>query len=107
MSGHFRVEPAALTDLAGTFERESADLARQIDAFSAGASRIGQAFGLLGACDGAMSKYTDLLNGTVRALGQLSQVLESDGQRLRVNAENYAAADQAAGAHVHSVAHAL
>ncbi|MFJ5531279.1 ESX-1 secretion-associated protein [Streptomyces sp. NPDC093261] len=96
MSGQFGVDPATLTELAGKFHREATELAGPIEGFAAGASEIGQAFGLLGVCDGAAEKYGQLLSHTVKALGYLPDVLISDGHRLRVNAVNYSDSDQTA-----------
>ncbi|MEU6370906.1 ESX-1 secretion-associated protein [Streptomyces sp. NPDC046931] len=89
MSGQFGVDPDTLTELAGKFDREATGLAGPIEGFSAGASEIGQAFGLLGVCDGTAEKYGQLLSHTVKALGYLPDVLNGDGDRLRVNAANY------------------
>ncbi|MFF4502831.1 type VII secretion target [Streptomyces sp. NPDC001401] len=96
----FGVDPDTLTDLAGKFDREAKDLAKPIDAFAATASEIGEAFGLLGACDGAADKYQTLLNNTLKALGHLPGVFTSDGDRLRLNAGNYKASDQTAIDHL-------
>jgi hypothetical protein len=96
MNGQFGVDPATLTELAGKFDREATGLAGPIEGFAAGASEIGQAFGLLGACDGAAEKYRQLLNHTVKALSCLPGVLNSDRDRLRANAASYTAADQTA-----------
>jgi uncharacterized protein YukE len=99
----FGVDPDVLTDLAGRFERESKALTGQVNAFEAAAGGAGQAFGLLGVCDGAAEKYGKLLDSTAKALGRLPQALENDGQGLRVNAANYSASDRTAEAHIHSV----
>ncbi|MEU6145317.1 type VII secretion target [Streptomyces sp. NPDC047081] len=96
MSGQFGVDPATLTDLAGKFDREATGLSAPIEGFAAGASEIGQAFGLLGVCDGAAQKYGQLLSNTVKALGHLPTVLNSHGDRLRANAANYTDSDQTA-----------
>ncbi|MFJ5535281.1 type VII secretion target [Streptomyces sp. NPDC093261] len=96
----FGVDPDTLRDLAGKFDREAKGLAGPIETFAATASEVGEAFGLLGACDGAAEKYQKLLAGTIKALGQLPGVLGSDGDRLRVNAANYQQADQAAIGHL-------
>ncbi|MFI9645291.1 WXG100 family type VII secretion target [Streptomyces sp. NPDC052040] len=96
----FGVDPDRLTDLAGKFDREAKDLATPIDGFAAIASEIGEAFGLLGACDGAAEKYQTLLDSTLKALGQLPGVLTSDGDRLRLNATNYKDSDQTAVDHL-------
>lgn len=104
MSGQFGVDPETLTDLAGRFDREATGLAGPIGAFSRSAAEIGQAFGLLGICDGATEKYRQLLESTVRALGQLSDVLRSDGDRLRLNATHYTDSDRTALGYLHSAA---
>jgi uncharacterized protein YukE len=99
----FGVQPEMLTDLAGKFDRAARNLTQQVNEFSANASGAGQAFGLLGACDGACTQYTKLCSSTVKALGRLPQVLGNDGDRLRTNAANYSASDQAAVEHLQSV----
>ncbi|WP_239158098.1 ESX-1 secretion-associated protein [Streptomyces sp. SID13726] len=106
MSGQFGVDPDTLTDLAGRFDREAAGLAGPISAFSGSAAEIGQAFGLLGICDGASEKYRQLLENTVRALGHLPEVLRSDGERLRLNVTHYTDSDRTALGHLHAAASA-
>ena len=98
----FDVDPDALTDLAGKFDREARGLAAPIENFAATVSEVGEAFGLLGACDGAAEKYQKLLTSTLKALGHLPGVLTSDGDRLRLNAANYKDSDQAAIRHHHA-----
>jgi len=104
MSGQFGVDPDTLTDLAGRFDREAAGLAGPIGAFSGSAAEIGEAFGLLGACDGATDKYRQLLDSTAKALGHLPDVLRSDGDRLRLNATHYADSDRTAIGYLHQAA---
>jgi len=96
MSGQFGVDPDTLRDLAGKFDREAKDLAKPVGEFAASASEIGEAFGLLGVCDGAAKKYEQLLDHTVKALGSLPDILRSDGDRLRINATNYTDSDRTA-----------
>ncbi|KIZ13734.1 type VII secretion target [Streptomyces natalensis] len=103
MSGQFGVDPSALTDLADKFDREAGDLTTQLHAFVATSSEVGEAFGILGACDGAMDKYWQLLNSTVKALGHLPDVLNSDADRLRINASSYQDSDRVAIGHLRSV----
>ncbi|MEK2476452.1 MULTISPECIES: type VII secretion target [Streptomyces] len=103
MSGQFGVEPTALTDLAGKFDLQAKGLDGPIRSFAATSAEVGEAFGILGACDGAMEKYLKLLNSTVKALSQLPQVLTSDAERLRINASQYEEADQTAVGHLQSV----
>ncbi|MEV6027977.1 type VII secretion target [Streptomyces sp. NPDC052036] len=102
MTNQFGVDPDTLTDLAGKFDREAKGLAGPIDDFAATASEIGEAFGLLGACDGAAEKYQKLLTSTVKALGHLPGVLGSDADRLRLNAANYKDSDQVAVSRLHA-----
>lgn len=101
--GQFIVQPGALCALAGKFDAEAGTLAQLTNGFTGSAFQIGQAFGLLGACDGALEKYLKLLESTVKALGQLSKVLEGDGERLRANATVYTAADQGLAEHFGSL----
>lgn len=102
MSEQFGVDPDTLTELAGRFDREATGLAGPIRAFSGSAAEIGQAFGLLGICDGATEKYRQLLESTVKALGHLPEVLTSDGDRLRLNATHYTDSDRTALGHLRS-----
>ncbi|WP_424877849.1 ESX-1 secretion-associated protein [Streptomyces sp. SLBN-8D4] len=104
MSEQFGVDPETLTDLAGRFDREATGLAGPVGTFSGSAAEIGQAFGLLGACDGASEKYRQLLENTVKALGHLPDVLRGDCDRLRLNATHYADSDRTALGYVRSAA---
>lgn len=104
MGAQFGVDPDTLKDLAGRFDREAKGLAGPVDEFAAAASEIGEAFGLLGVCDGAAEKYRQLLIHTVTALGHLPEVLRSDGDRLRLNAAHYADSDQTAIGYLHAAA---
>lgn len=96
MGAQFGVDPDTLKDLAGRFDREARGLAGPVDDFAAAASEIGAAFGLLGVCDGAAEKYRQLVCHTVTALGHLPDVLRSDGDRLRLNADHYSDSDRTA-----------
>ncbi|QHC26036.1 type VII secretion target [Streptomyces sp. GS7] len=104
MTGQYGVEPTALTDLAGKFDLQAEDLADPIHAFAGTSAEVGEAFGALGACDGAMEKYQKLLAGTLEALSHLPEVFTGDAARLRINASNYQDADQVAIGHLQSAA---
>ncbi|CAM5579287.1 type VII secretion target [Streptomyces canus] len=104
MGGQFGVDPDTLTDLAGRLDREASGLAGPIRKFSGSSAQIGDAFGLLGVCDGAAEKYRQLLENTVKALGHLPDVLRSDADRLRLNATHYADSDQTALGYLHTAA---
>ncbi|MFK0294369.1 type VII secretion target [Streptomyces sp. NPDC090442] len=103
MSGQFGVDPTALTDLAGKFDLEAKDLGAPVQAFATSSAEVGEAFGILGACDGALDKYLKLLNSTMKALSQLPEVLTGDADRLRTNAAAYKDADQTAVGHLQAV----
>jgi uncharacterized protein YukE len=104
MGGQFGVDPDTLTDLAGRLDREASGLAGPIRQFSGSTAEIGDAFGLLGACDGAAEKYRQLLENTAKALGHLPDVLRSDADRLRLNATHYADSDRTALGYLHTAA---
>ncbi|WP_327066589.1 type VII secretion target [Kitasatospora sp. NBC_01250] len=101
--GQFEVHPASLTSLAGRFDTEAGQFNGQVSSFTSAADTAGQAFGLLGACDGALSQYQSLLGSTTKALGQLHQVLGGNADRLRATASAYAAAEAAAHQKMSSV----
>ncbi|MBB4922634.1 WXG100 family type VII secretion target [Kitasatospora kifunensis] len=101
--GQFQVHPAALTALGGRFGTESQTLAGQVASFETTASDVGQAFGLLGACDGAASQYLQLFNSTSKALNQLTQVLDANNSRLQTSAATYQATDKAVSGNVNNV----
>lgn len=103
MGDQFGVDPDSLHSLAGTFVREANALKNPIAAFTSAANEIGEAFGLLGACDGAADQYRKLQQHTSTTLGKLPEVLHNDAERLRGNATNYAHSDQVARRHMESV----
>ncbi|GAA1241949.1 hypothetical protein GCM10009665_35840 [Kitasatospora nipponensis] len=105
--GQFQVHPAALTSLGGKFGTESQGLTKQTATFTGSAAEIGEAFGLLGACDGAMAQYVKLFTSTSKALGQLSQVLAANDTRLKATAASYASTDQSVEAGAKSVGRAV
>lgn len=100
---HFQVHPPTVAGLANKFHTESQGLTKQVADFGSSAADIGEAFGLLGACDGAMQKYLTLFQSTSRALGRLSQVLDANGQRLTATAASYTSVDQTVADHAKSV----
>lgn len=99
----YEVNPEALLGLAGMYDGEASALNGQVGSFTGSAESIGQAFGLLGICDGALQKYVSLLDSTVKALGQLGQVLDSDAERLRSNAYVYTEAEHQIASNIRSV----
>jgi uncharacterized protein YukE len=94
MGDSFTAVPSAIAGLGAEFEEQGQQLAGSANGFSGSAFQIGQAFGLLGACDGALEKYLSMLQNTMTGLGRLAQVWEQTGQQLTVTAQQYQAADE-------------
>jgi uncharacterized protein YukE len=100
-----QVHPPTVDSLGAKFQAESQALAKALATFNTDAFTVAQAFGLLGACDGAMQQYQKLLASTTKGLGQLEQLLDNTGQRLSAASGNYAAAEQAAHQRMRFVGH--
>lgn len=98
MGSQFTVQPDALTALGKQFESEAQQISAAVQAFSSQASEIGLAFGLLGACDGALKNYQAMLASTEKGLGALVQVITQDGQGLQNQAQQYQQTDNALAA---------
>lgn len=94
MGDSFTAVPPAIAGLGAEFEAQGPQLVDAANGFSGSAFQIGEAFGLLGACDGALQKYLSMLRNTMTGLGQLAQVWEQTGQQLAAVAQQYQAADE-------------
>ena len=94
MGDSFTAVPSAIAGLGAEFEQQGQRLAESANGFSGSAFQIGEAFGLLGACDGALEKYMSMLQSTMSGLGRLAQVWEQTGQQLVVTAQQYQATDE-------------
>ncbi|HEY3868935.1 MAG TPA: hypothetical protein VGM10_11320 [Actinocrinis sp.] len=76
------------------FMDEGAQLGQAASGFGGGAFQVADAFGLLGACDGAMEKYISMAQSTVQGLEQLASLWEQSGQQLVAQAEVYQACEE-------------
>lgn len=94
MGDSFTAVPSAIAGLGAEFEGQAEALAQSANGFSGSAFQIGEAFGLLGACDGALQKYVSMLNNTMTGLGQLAEVWAQTGSRLEQTARQYQSVDE-------------
>jgi hypothetical protein len=89
MGDSFTADPSAIAQLGSQFIDQAQTLSASASGFSGSAFSIGEAFGLLGACDGALSKYLSMLKNTMNGLDQLAEVWGQTGQRLQAQARSY------------------
>lgn len=94
MSESFTAVPSAIAQLGAQFIDEGSQLGQTASGFSGNAFQVADAFGLLGACDGAMEKYISMAQSTVQGLDQLAQLWEQSGQQLIAQAEQYQSCDE-------------
>ena len=93
MSDQFQVRPDSLSGLAGDFRVCADELATATAGFAGGIADVGQAFGIMGVCDGIAGKYLELTQHTVTGLEQLAALLRSDADGLTGNQNAYRAVD--------------
>lgn len=89
MGDSFKAVPSAIAQMGSQFIQEGAGLGRAASCFSGDIFEISNAFGLLGACDGAMEKYMSMAHNTVQGLEQLARLWEASGEQLVDQAEVY------------------
>jgi len=89
MGDSFTADPSAIAQLGAEFGDQAPTLSSSASGFSGSAFSIGEAFGLLGACDGALSKYLSMLQNTMNGLDQLAEVWARTGQQLQATARSY------------------
>lgn len=89
MGDSFKAVPSAIAQLGVQFADEAGTLGQSASDFGGGAFQIADAFGLLGACDGAMEKYIGMARNTVQGLEQLAELWASTGNELVAQAEQY------------------
>lgn len=94
MGDSFTAVPSAIAQLGVQFADEGAQLGQTASGFGGDAFQVADAFGLLGACDGAMEKYISMAQSTVQGLEQLAQLWEQSGQTLVAQAEVYQACEE-------------
>ncbi len=97
MGDSFTAVPSAIAQLGEQFIEEGARLGQCASGFGGNALEVSDAFGLLGACDGAMQKYIAMAQSTVQGLEQLGQLWEQTGVQLIAQSEQYQACDEQQG----------
>lgn len=90
MGDSFSAVPSAIARLGEQFAGQAQELGQAAESFGGSALEVADAFGLLGACDGAMEKYLKMAHSTVRGLEQLSALWDGTGNQLILQAEQYA-----------------
>ncbi|MEW1657952.1 MULTISPECIES: type VII secretion target [unclassified Streptomyces] len=90
---HFQAHPDEIRDLAGEFTSVVDELTAHIAGFVGDAIEIGEAFGLLGACTGVTSQYTEMVNNTSEGLNEIAQLLANSASGLQTSADNYTSVD--------------
>lgn len=94
MGESFTAVPSAIAQLGAQFIDEGSQLGQTASGFSGNAFQVADAFGLLGACDGAMEKYISMAQSTVQGLDQLAQLWEQTGRQLTAQAQQYQTCDE-------------
>lgn len=103
MGDSFTAVPPAIARLGAEFDGQAQALAQSATGFGGSAFQIGEAFGLLGACDGALKKYVSMLNDTMNGLGQLAEVWAQTGRQLQQTAQQYQDADERCARHLSGI----
>jgi hypothetical protein len=107
MGDSFTAVPSAIAELGAKFITEGAQLGQTASGFGGDALQVSNAFGLLGACDGAMEKYISMAQSTVQGLEQLAQLWEQTGEQLVAEAEVYQACEQQQQQRFHGIQQTL
>lgn len=94
MGDSFSADPAAIAGLGGQFAGQAQQLAQAAQSFGGSALQIADAFGLLGACDGAMEQYLKMAHSTMQGLEQLATLWSQTGDELNAQAEVYQIVDE-------------
>lgn len=107
MGDSFTAVPSAIAQLGAQFVEEGAELGQTSSEFGGNVFQVADAFGLLGACDGAMEKYISMAQSTVQGLEQLAQLWEQSGEQLVAQAEVYQTCEEEQQQHFESVQQTL
>lgn len=94
MGDSFTAVPSAIAQMGGQFMDEGGQLAQSASSFGGDVFQVSNAFGLLGACDGAMEKYMSMAHSTMQGLEQLAQLWGSTGEQLLNQAAVYQAVEE-------------
>lgn len=94
MGDSFTAVPSAIAQLGQQFTDAGSQVAQAASDFGGGAFEVADAFGLLGACDGAMEKYVSMTRSTMQGLKQLAELWNQTGVQLGHQAEAYEACEE-------------
>ncbi|HTJ68564.1 MAG TPA: hypothetical protein VL551_13600 [Actinospica sp.] len=89
MGNSFEAVPNAIAQLGVQFADHGQQLGQSASSFGGNALEIADAFGLLGACDGAMKQYISMAQSTVQGLEQLAELWGETANALISQAEQY------------------
>ncbi|HET9173058.1 MAG TPA: hypothetical protein VFN97_26760 [Actinospica sp.] len=89
MGDSFKAVPSAIAQTGLQFAEHGQQLGQSASAFGGSAFQIADAFGLLGACDGAMNQYVKMAQSTVQGLEQLAALWDETGNELIAQARQY------------------
>jgi hypothetical protein len=89
MGNSFKAVPSAIARMGVQFGDQAQQLGQSASAFGGSAFQIADAFGLLGACDGAMNQYVKMAQSTVQGLEQLAALWDETASELITQAEQY------------------
>ncbi|MFF4950333.1 type VII secretion target [Streptomyces chattanoogensis] len=93
-AGHFQAHPDGLRELAADFQSAADELAGRIDGFVGNVFEVGEAFGVIAACQGITDQYWEMVNSTSEGLAELAQLLRSNSAGLHQSAANYDGVDK-------------
>ncbi|MGG2462518.1 type VII secretion target [Streptomyces sp. RGM 3693] len=92
-AGQFQAHPDGLRELATEFQSAADELAGGIEGFVGNVFEIGEAFGVIAACQGITDQYAEMVNRTAEGLAELAQLFRSNSAGLHQSAANYDGVD--------------
>ena len=107
MGDSFTAAPSAIAKLGCEYAEQAEQLAKSAAGFGGSAFEISDAFGLLGACDGALQKYLTMLRCTMGGLEQVAQIWDATGGLLVEEADCYQNTDEQHARHLGEIANSL
>jgi hypothetical protein len=103
MGNSFEAVPSAIAQLGVKFADQAGQLNQSASSFGGNALQIADAFGLLGACDGAMKQYISMAQSTMQGLEQLAALWDETANQLVAQAEQYELTDEQNAKQLHGV----
>ena len=94
MGDSFSAVPSAIAQLGEQFAEQAQQLGQAAQSFGGSVLEVADAFGLLGACDGAMKQYVKMAQSTAQGLEQVAALWDETGNQLVAQAEVYQIVDE-------------